>query len=607
MKLQNIVFPKSGMCSESRMYARLDYENDAKACFAENDTQISFKKGGRASFDTYFNSLSVEKWTKYTEAKSFKAVMTIKGSFEIRMFSVRIINKDILRREYSLNTVSFDNVQTIALPFRTFDQVGMFAFELKALSDDSVFYGGYYEADVDESKLREVNIAINICTFKREAYLMHNLDVLNEEILKNPKSELYDHLQVYISDNGQTLDIDKLATDKIHIVKNANVGGAGGFTRGLLEIMDHDDSYHATHALMMDDDISIMPEALYRTWAVLSCAKKEYKDAFIGGAMLRNDRQNIQVESGASWNAGEIISNMKGYDMNRLSSVLENDIEEYTEYNAWWYCCTPMSVVNRENLPLPIFIRGDDLEYGLRNMKTLILMNGICVWHEPFEYKNASNLYYYIFRNRLYDNALHFKKYSKKQFFKDFRREYMREVMFYRYKNVDLLLRGVRDFYKGVDFLLTTDGEALHKDIMASGYKMTPLEQLDVPFHYNDYANNLDIFRTLKGRLWALITLNGLLLPANRYSAVPVASCRPKSFYRASKVLHYDPTSRKGFVTVRSHKEIIRYMLELWKFYKETNRNYDRCMKEFDRRHNELTNETFWRKYLGLSAGEAQD
>ncbi len=73
----------------------------------------------------------------------------------------------------------------------------------------------------------------------------------------------------------------------------------------------------------------------------------------------------------------------------------------------------PMKIVTPENLPMPIFIRGDDLEYGLRNMKTLILMNGICVWHEPFENKYSSFLEYYIMRNQLIDNSFHCQWYGR--------------------------------------------------------------------------------------------------------------------------------------------------------------------------------------------------
>lgn len=45
----------------------------------------------------------------------------------------------------------------------------------------------------------------------------------------------------------------------------------------------------------------------------------------------------------------------------------------------------PMNLIDSKNLPIPFFIRGDDMEYCLRNMKDLILMNGVCVWHETFE------------------------------------------------------------------------------------------------------------------------------------------------------------------------------------------------------------------------------
>lgn len=42
-------------------------------------------------------------------------------------------------------------------------------------------------------------------------------------------------------------------------------------------------------------------------------------------------------------------------------------------------CCALLKLVNSEILPLMVFIRGDDLEYGLHNIGHLALMNGICV------------------------------------------------------------------------------------------------------------------------------------------------------------------------------------------------------------------------------------
>ena len=187
---------------------------------------------------------------------------------------------------------------------------------------------------------------------------------------------LYDHVEVFVADNGRTLAVEELQTPQVHIYPNRNVGGAGGFTRDLIEMMQNNDIYRITHVLLMDDDIVIEPEALVKTYMLLSLLKEEYLDTFVGGAMLRLDRQYIQVESGAVWNAGHLDPLKMNLDLRQCEACLYNETEEFSEYNAWWYCCFPIDIVTPENLPLPIFIRGDDLEYGLRNMKHLILMNG---------------------------------------------------------------------------------------------------------------------------------------------------------------------------------------------------------------------------------------
>ena len=172
-----------------------------------------------------------------------------------------------------------------------------------------------------------------------------------------------------------------------------------------------------TNILLTDDDIVIEPETIYRTYTLMSYLKERYKTAFIGGAMLRLDRQNIQTEAGGVWNAGRLISLKHGLNLSDTEACLYNEVEEKAEYNAWWYCAMPLSLINYQNLPMPVFIRGDDVEYGLRNMKNLILMNGICVWHEPFENKYSSSMFYYIMRNRLIDNAVSGISFPMEEFF----------------------------------------------------------------------------------------------------------------------------------------------------------------------------------------------
>lgn len=605
MIIQNLLLPKVGVCTEEALYFQRE-ENQSREILLNSEEQtIEFREYGLCSFATYFNSLSIEKWKKYTTIGTVSAVLRMKGKFEVSLENKEIINNVVYTKTLGRRIVESQETEEFVFPFNSYEYRGIYCFTLRALEDKSVFYGGRYEADVT-GKLWDTNIAVNICTFKREPFVRRNMDILRQMIFDNPSHPLKDHLRIYISDNGQSLPVEEIASEHVRIVPNKNVGGAGGFARGMMEVMSHMDSFPATHVLMMDDDVIIETESLFRTYAMLRCRKPEYEDMFVGGAMLRLDNQAIQVESGASWNAGALISNKSGFDLTEIESVLHNEEEEYVEFNAWWYCCMPMHLVNDSNLPLPIFIRGDDLEFGLRNMKTLVLLNGICVWHEAFENKYSSFLQYYILRNLLYDNALHFPKYSLSQFLKRLYASVLREVAYYRYKNVELLFRGVNDFFKGVDFLKNTDGEALHKEIMSSGYKAVPVEQLsNVAYRMGAYWESMaegDQESRLH-RIFRLLTINGYLLPAKSVEGknvrvVSMALCRPVNFYRQKVVLNYDPVSHKGFVTRKSMGKALGAACGLISMTFKSMFCFKSSMKKFREEYAQISDAEFWNKYL---------
>ena len=89
-------------------------------------------------------------------------------------------------------------------------------------------------------------------------------------------------------DNGRTLSAEEIQTEHVMVHPNLNVGGAGGFTRGMLEAMDHKEK--PTHVLLMDDDVMILPESLIRTYNLLKIVRPEYEHHFISGAMLSMKR-----------------------------------------------------------------------------------------------------------------------------------------------------------------------------------------------------------------------------------------------------------------------------------------------------------------------------
>ncbi len=386
---------------EKELYYRSDtiHETDCR--------ELCFENQQTAAFDTYFNGFSMEKWKKYTKLESVSIRLVLSGKFKVTLIAREKTACDIHTTVVSESIVESAQARAFIFPFENVKEQGMYAFEVTALRERSTLFGGAYMTNIGEEQIQPVKIGLGICTYKREAFIEKNIAVLKEEILENKESPLYGKLEVFIADNGQTLEREKLESAQVRVYPNLNYGGSGGFTRTLIEMMAEKKALQITHVLLMDDDVMIEPEALVRTYMVLALRRDEYREAFVGGAMLRLDQPALQVEAGAVWNGGYMKSLKSNLDLRRLDACLENEIEEYAEYNAWWYCCFPMDVVTSENLPLPLFIRADDVEYGLRNMRRLILMNGICVWHEAFENKSVSDYEYYIIRNQLICNSFH--------------------------------------------------------------------------------------------------------------------------------------------------------------------------------------------------------
>ncbi len=600
MILQNILLPSTDTCTDESMYFRRENAVDFSWC----SDSITIKKNGIVRFDTYFNALTAEKWFKYTRVKRIILHVLLKGSIRVTLMRKEKVGNQILTEfvgEYMCNADQ-DTVREFSLPFNTASGNGIFCFELFGIGKSNAFYGGYYDSDIEAN---HVKIGIDICTYKREKYIEGNLSILKSCFLDNKESYLYDKLEIFVSDNAHTLDIDRLSTDKIHIVQNKNVGGAGGFTRGIIEIKKVQQKKKITHILVMDDDIVIEPESIFRTCTLLSCLKDEYIDTFVGGAMLRLDHRFMQTESGAMWNGGEIISLKGGLDLRNLDACLFNEFEEHAQFNAWWFCAFPVEIASDDNLPMPIFIRGDDVEYGLRNMKHLILMNGICVWHEPFENKYSSFLYYYILRNRLIDNALHNMNMAKMAFITELEKQVNDELRIYRYRNAELLMRGVEDFFKGAEWLSHQDGEKLHQEIMKSGYKLQYLEDLEeqVQFLYPLFEASLrDVPPT--GRKQKIInhyTINGTYLkPTRAYNIVPTVGICQASAYRVETVLNYDYVSRKGFITKRDPAKCKELLKQLKRLCRKINREYDHAINAFASDYKKLTNLEFWNQYLGI-------
>lgn len=347
------------------------------------DASICLKKNQTLDFATYFNLFSARKWKIYTSIRDVRIQLHIRGNYKITVYEVSQQQKRELYSETGHDDYQKD------IPLKPC-QANFITFTLTALEEGVQFWGGAYYGQFED--VQNTEIGIIICTFKREEYVKRNLKTLQGLMQENP------HFHVMVIDNGQTLP--EICNEQLQVIHNRNYGGSGGFTRGLMEQVNQGTN---NYVLMMDDDILIETSSLERVYALCQHIKNQYAQQMIAGSMMSMDEPTIQYENTAYWGKVRLHSLGQGFDLIAIEDLIKNDQLplKQNKYAAWWFCCIPMVVVRKNGYPLPNFIKGDDMEYGIRNRRDIITMNGIGVWHEAFAKKMSPVVNYYSDRNML--------------------------------------------------------------------------------------------------------------------------------------------------------------------------------------------------------------
>ena len=592
MILQKIVWNQQSV-EEPELYYKL--KNGIKS-----ESGILLNAGGEADFLTYMNIFSAEKWRKYTGIQSVCVSVNFKGKIKVVIYALSCKNKKVCSKiimQFPMESKGEDSVNT---PIFALPESGVVGVSIIA-EEDTALYAASYMTDEEREK-KEVKIGIGICTFKREKYVERNMKVLKENLLNNENALSYGHLSVCISDNGGTLVREKIEDEHIRIVKNKNLGGVGGFTRTMFEHM-RDDSI--THVLLMDDDAVISPEAIERTYTLLTLLKEKYRMAVIGGSLLREDLPTLQYECGACWNDGDIVANNHNFDMTQLKNVVINEQIQKAEYTGWWYSCIPVTFIKEMHYPLPFFIHRDDIEYGLRAKGQFIFLNGITIWHEAFENKMAGFLEYYDIRNLAITNAIHYPDYGAGEFKKILLKWVSGNIARYRYQYVDMNLRGVEDFLKGIQWFKEQDPVELHKEISSMNYKAQPKSAFigykgitELDYDWKSLSSDADVryINPLK-KAAQMITANGYFLPAKKKVPVVPPYNNIYAMFRAPEVVFTD-ASGNSIKTKRSIKEFFVSYKKLFAMFKRIDKEYEQAKQSYRNHYKELTSASFWREYL---------
>ncbi|TLG18189.1 glycosyltransferase [Nocardia cyriacigeorgica] len=422
---------------------------------------LRLEKGALAHTNTYFGRFAASYWQRWTTVTAVEATMTLEVANKAR---VRLVASDIAghRRIIASADVDASGPLTLSAPLDQYVDGGALWLEFDAVGAEL----GISELTWTTAAPERVRpVAIAICTFNRAEDCAHTVAALASDPVVLAAIDA-----VYVVDQGTDLVQDRplfqqtlpVFGDKLRYIRQPNLGGAGGFTRGLYEVSGANE--HAD-VILMDDDILCEPETVLRLNAF---ANLTVEPTLVGAQMLfllNPDYLNVGAEE---VHLDKLMHGQKVPKALRNTSMLKKNQERRVDagYNAWWTCLIPAEVVKKIGLPIPIFFQWDDVEYGVRAREhgfvTVTLPNA-AVWHADFYWKDFDDwARYFSTRNSLIVCAMH-TDLDGKAITRQLFRNLAEHLVAMQYGLAHTTLQGIEDFLRGPQVLRDGGIEALAK------------------------------------------------------------------------------------------------------------------------------------------------
>ena len=600
IKLQNVLFPDKDRYSN---YDKLFFKS-IQAVYDGDEGCLAVARYNACDFMTYLNSFSFKKWKEYTKARRFFLRLDIKGDFRLQIKGYHLVQNTAHKKQYSTQVFSCPERTTIDVEIPETEETLM-SFDINTETDCFVYGGSYYTV-VDESELNQVELSIATVTFQKEDFIKKNLEIIRRELLADEK--IGPHLYVHVIDNGRTLDRKEIESEHIFCHPNKNVGGSGGFTRGMMESLRQTPA--ATNVLLMDDDVEVLSESIRRTYILLLLQKEEYKEHFISGAMLRFENMDeFHEDVGFVTQDGYQLTLKGKRTLNKKERILYNeefDTNLEDTYAGWWYCCVPASVIRKNGYALPLFIRVDDTEYSLRSHAKFITMNGICVWHLGFVTKfNYFLEYYQVFRNFLIASACNGNIPMQDRVMQHFVGQFLTEILRYNYKAAEFFIDAIRDFLKGPAFIEEEKCQQRLTEMSKRNAVMKDIEELTEKSVDMTSVYVLDDRRIIDAVFYKL-TFNGQFLwPKKKLKKEPAVIAfdwfyNPQRQAFHETLLSVNPYTKEGEIRVQDRKRFRRIMKEAMAVYHQYKKKRDKVNESYYEKRKYLVSDEFWEKYLEL-------
>jgi galactofuranosylgalactofuranosylrhamnosyl-N-acetylglucosaminyl-diphospho-decaprenol beta-1,5/1,6-galactofuranosyltransferase len=433
----------------------------------------------RVGFATYFNAFPASYWRRWTDFDSVTLKVRARGHGSVIIY--RSTSKGHVLRATS-GRIDSSSTQELEfeLSLQPFIDGGWYWMEVDAEESEVVLEEAVWGFETD--RLRQGHITIGITTFNRPDFCVDQL----VQLARNPRVlEILDRVIVVdqgtqkVRDNEQFDGAAEALGDKLRIIEQPNLGGSGGFSRAMSEAAGAGDS---DYVLLLDDDVVCELDSILRAVAFADLASSP---TLVGGHMFSLYDRSVMHAYGEAlarykWFWGPAPGTYHGHDFSRRTLRATRWLHRRVDvdYNGWWMCLIPTNVIRQIGLSLPMFIKWDDAEFGLRAQEAgfpTVSLPGVAVWHVPWTEKDDTLDWqaYFHERNRLISGLLHSPYDRGGRLVRESLENHVKRMMSMQYSTGEVILQALQDVLDGP--------ERMHRDIVHRLQEIRGLRK-----HYND-------------------------------------------------------------------------------------------------------------------------
>ena len=405
--------------------------------------------GATQGLGTYLNGFPGSYWARWTGATRARIRLEVSGEG-----TLRLLRSDAEGRVSEVASGPVDEPLEADLS----PDGGWVWCEVSAAADDGATAGGVVVGgggwSVDVPPRRDGEVLLSITTMDKPDYCVATLATLAgsaELTAADVRVQVVDQGTRKVADHPGFGDVAAALGDRLRIVDQPNLGGSGGFSRGMLETLDAG----ADAVLICDDDVEVEPEALLRA---VRFHRSATTPVVVGGHMLDLARPTVlnsfsEVIHRRTFNWGPPVMEHQWHDLAgglRATPWLHARAE--SDFNGWWMCLIPAAALREVGLSMPLFLKWDDAEFSLRAGEAgfpTVSLPGACLWHMAWTEKDDSvewQAYLHV-RNRVITALLHARRAGLLP--AALLATDLKLLLAMRYYPVDLHVRALREVFSG--------------------------------------------------------------------------------------------------------------------------------------------------------------